>query len=212
MSTGKIIYIDEDSDDIELFQQFIDDKFELTIIKIENDNEIDSVVDEILSIDGDAVITDYLLTEKARVKFDGQALIEAIQARNMHLPCFLLTSHAPDALNATHDARLVQSKSIPFGGRDLDEHKNLFIMLIDKVIKNFKSNRDLARQEFDTLSAIDADQLTAVQKQRLIQLDNILDSYGFAKAPLPDELKEEKHLVLLAKLVNDIDVLIGLRK
>lgn len=212
MSTGKIIYIDEDSDDIELFQQFIDDKFELTIIKIENDNEIDSVVDEILSIDGDVVITDYLLTEKARVKFDGQALIEAIQARNMHLPCFLLTSHAPDALNATHDARLVQSKSIPFGGRDLDEHKNLFIMLIDKVIKNFKSNRDLARQEFDTLSAIDADQLTAVQKQRLIQLDNILDSYGFAKAPLPDELKEEKHLVLLAKLVNDIDVLIGLRK
>jgi len=212
MSTGKIIYIDEDSDDIELFQQFIDDKFELTIIKIENDNEIDAVVDEILSIDGDAVITDYLLTEKARVKFDGQALIEAIQARNMHLPCFLLTSHAPDALNATHDARLVQSKSIPFGGRDLDEHKNLFIMLIDKVIKNFKSNRDLARQEFDTLSAIDADQLTAVQKQRLIQLDNILDSYGFAKAPLPDELKEEKHLVLLAKLVNDIDVLIGLRK
>lgn len=212
MSTGKIIYIDEDSDDIELFQQFIDDKFELNIIKIENDNEIDSVVDEILSIDGDAVITDYLLTEKARVKFDGQALIEAIQARNMHLPCFLLTSHAPDALNATHDARLVQSKSIPFGGRDLDEHKNLFIMLIDKVIKNFKSNRDLARQEFDTLSAIDADQLTAVQKQRLIQLDNILDSYGFAKAPLPDELKEEKHLVLLAKLVNDIDVLIGLRK
>lgn len=212
MSTGKIIYIDEDSDDIELFQQFIDDKFELTIIKIENDNEIDAVVDEILSIDGDAVITDYLLTEKARVKFDGQALIEAIQARNMHLPCFLLTSHAPDALNATHDARLVQSKSIPFGGRDLDEHKNLFIMLIDKVIKNFKSNRDLARQEFDTLSAIEADQLTAVQKQRLIQLDNILDSYGFAKAPLPDELKEEKHLVLLAKLVNDIDVLIGLRK
>lgn len=212
MSTGKIIYIDEDSDDIELFQQFIDDKFELTIIKIENDNEIDSVVDEILSIDGDAVITDYLLTEKARVKFDGQALIEAIQARNMHLPCFLLTSHAPDALNATHDARLVQSKSIPFGGRALDEHKNLFIMLIDKVIKNFKSNRDLARQEFDTLSAIDVDQLTAVQKQRLIQLDNILDSYGFSKAPLPDELKEEKHLVLLAKLVNDIDVLIGLRK
>lgn len=212
MSMGKVIYIDEDSDDIELFQQFIDDKFELTVIKIENDNDIDAIVDEILSLGGDAVITDYLLTEKARVKFDGQALIEAIQARNMHLPCFLLTSHAPDALNATHDARLVQSKSIPFGGRDLDEHKKLFILLIEKVIKNFKTNRDLAIKEFDVLSSIEAEQLTAIQKQRLIELDNILDSYGFAKSPLPNELKEEKHLVLLAKLVSDIDVLIGQRK
>ena len=212
MNKGKIIYIDEDSDDIELFQQFIDEKFELKIIKIENNDELEAIVDEILSTQSDALITDYLLTEKARVKFDGQALIEAVQERNKHLPCFLLTSHAPDALNATHDARLVQSKSIPFGGNDLDEHKSLFLILIDKVIKNFRDARESAVREFDSLSAIAPENLTAIQKQRFLELDDILDSYGFSSTPIPTKLKEDTHLILLGKLVEDIDKLIGLQK
>lgn len=39
MSKGRLIYVDEDSDDIELFQQFINEKFDLKIIKIENDRK-----------------------------------------------------------------------------------------------------------------------------------------------------------------------------
>ena len=39
MSKGRLIYVDEDSDDIELFQQFINEKFDLKIIKIENEEK-----------------------------------------------------------------------------------------------------------------------------------------------------------------------------
>ncbi|MCY7260049.1 hypothetical protein [Pseudomonas protegens] len=212
MTKGRIIYVDEDIDDIELFQQFIDERFDLKIIKIENDDELDLIVDDILGMQSDALITDYLLTEKARVKFNGQILIEAIQERNKHLPCFLLTSHAPDALNATHDARLVQSKSIPFGGNDLEEHKTLFLTQIEKVIKNFKENRNNIVLEFEELSHIDPSQLTALQKQRFLELDDLLDSYGFSSNPIPTKLKEDTHINLLSKLVEDIDKLIGMKK
>lgn len=212
MSKGRLIYVDEDSDDIELFQQFINEKFDLKIIKIENDDDLEAIVDEILGSQTDALITDYLLTEKARVKFDGQALIEAIQERNKHLPCFLLTSHAPDALNATHDARLVQSKSIPFGGNDLNEYKSLFITQIEKVIKTFRDTHQKLVSEFENLSALDVEKLTAPQKQRLLELDDSLDSYGFTSSPIPTKLKEDTHIALLSKLIEDIDTLIGMKK
>lgn len=209
MTKGRIIYVDEDPDDIELFQQFVDGKFDLHVIKIENDDELDAVVDEILSSPLDAVITDYLLSEKARVKFNGQVLIEAIQHRNRHIPCFLLTSHAPDALNATHDARLVQPKSIPFGGSDTREFQVIFLTQIEKVIDKFRNSYANAIREFEELTALPAETITASQRQRIIELDNYIDSHGISSHPIPSELKNDKNLELLSELIQSIDKLIG---
>lgn len=208
MSNGRLIYIDEDMDDIELFQEFIDEKFDLSILKIENDDDLDSIAEEIISSNPDAIITDYLLSEKARVKFDGQALIEAIQSRNKYLPCFLLTSHAPDALNATHDVRLVHSKSIPFGGDDSKELQSIFLKQIEKLIFSFRKNLEDAVSELDTLIAKPTDQLTALERQRIIELDNFIESHGLSSHPIPDALKDDRTLELLTQLVQDIDELI----
>lgn len=208
MSKGKVTYIDEDSDDIELFQQFIDEKFDLTVLKIENDDEIDSIVEEILSGSPDAIVTDYLLSEKALVKFNGQELIEAIQVRNKHTPCILLTSHAPDAMGATHDARIVQSKSIPFGGRENADLQQLFLIQIKKLIEISRKTQEDAIEELEHLNAIPLEELSAIQRQRIIELDNFIDSHGYSSSPIPDEIKDDRNLSLLNELLTNIDKLI----
>lgn len=203
--SGKVCYVDEDEDDIVLFCEFAEGYFELETIKIESGDSLEDIVDEILSNPPDALITDYLLNEKARVGFNGQALIEEIQARNKHLPCFLLTSHAPDALNATHDARLVQSKRIPFGGLERDELKSLFRDQIHKVITSYRDAYRKAEEELNGLVALDPAGLNSAQRQRLLELDDYLDSFGLSSHSIPMEVKNDRNLALLVELISSVD-------
>lgn len=207
MIKGKIVYIDEDPDHIIYFCDFAGDFFDVEVIQVENGNELESVVDEILSSPHDAVISDYLLNEKATVGFDGQALIEMVQSRNKHIPCFLLTSHAPDAINATHDARIVQSKGIPFGSEDT--LKAVFRTQISKLIEHYRAGYGEAVRELEELCQVASNDLTASQRQRINELDDLVESYGFSSAPIARELKEEKGVELLSKLIESVDLLLS---
>ncbi|MFW8695191.1 hypothetical protein, partial [Mesorhizobium japonicum] len=85
MNNGRIVYIDEDPDDIVYFQDFVDGHFSLETIQVVNESELSDIVDDILNSPPDAVITDFMLNEKATVGFNGQALIELLQERNKHI-------------------------------------------------------------------------------------------------------------------------------
>ncbi|MBP5059623.1 response regulator [Pseudomonas chlororaphis] len=206
MTKGRIVYIDEDPDDIVYFQEFVDGHFTLETIQIINDSELSEVVDDILNSPPDAVITDFMLNEKATVGFNGQALIELLQERNKHIPCFLLTSHAPDALEATHDARLVQAKAVMLGQDDL---KSLFRSQIAKVIEDHKVKINRAEEELESLLAIPKQEISAQQRQRIIELDNYIEEHGLTSESLPSELKEERSIELLTKLVGQVDELLN---
>lgn len=205
MSKGKVIYIDEDPDDILYFQEFMDGHFDVETIIIENDSQLDDVVDEILNSPPDAVVTDFMLNEKATVGFNGQALIELLQERNKHLPCFLLTSHAPDALDATHDARLVQTKAVILGS---DELKSLFRKQISKVIESHKVKLKMAEDEYYQLTSYPPSELNAHQRKRVIELDGYLEEHGMSSNTMPDEIKDERSIELLTELVNQVDAIL----
>jgi hypothetical protein len=203
---GRIIYIDDDEEDIIYFQSFADGYFQVETREINNGSILEELVDEILSSPPDAVISDFLLNEKAKVGFNGQALIESLQSRNKHIPCFLLTSHAPDALSATHDARLVQAKSVVIGGdRDL---QFLFREQIAKLIADHKKKLDQSEVELDLLLSIPNEALTISQRDRIIELDTYVEEHGHSAHVLPPELKSERSLELLTKLVAQVDKLL----
>lgn len=204
MSKGRVIYIDEDPDDIVYFQEFMDGHFALEVVEIVNDSDLNEVVDEIISYHPDAVVTDFMLNEKATVGFNGQALIELLQERNKHMPCFLLTSHAPDALEATHDARLVQAKAVMMR----DDLKSLFRSQIAKVIADHKLRLSNSEIELDSLLLLPRGDLTAHQRQRVIELDSYIEEHGLSSNALPDELKEDRSLDLLTQLVSQVDALL----
>lgn len=206
MSKGKLIYIDEDPDDIVYFQEFSDGHFDLEVIQVENDADMEEVLEVVLSSPPDAVITDFMLNEKARVAFNGQMLIELIQSRNKHLPCFLLTSHTPNALEATHDARLVQTKAVILGS---DDYTTLFREQIAKVIKDHKAKFLAAESELAQLVAMPVNVLTAEQRQRMLELDSYIEEHGLSNGALPLELKEDKSVELLSRLVSQVDALLA---
>lgn len=205
MSKGRVIYIDEDPDDIVYFQEFMDGHFSLEVITIVNDSDINEVIDDIMNSPPDAVVTDFMLNEKATVAFNGQALIELLQERNKHIPCFLLTSHAPDALEATHDARLVQAKAVMMN----NDLKSLFRSQIAKVIEDHKLKLTSSEKELEHLLSFPQDNLTAQQRQRIIELDTYLEEHGLSSNVLPDELKDDRSLDMLTKLVSQVDALLS---
>ncbi|MDP9521940.1 response regulator [Pseudomonas putida] len=205
MSKGRVVYIDEDPDDIVYFQEFMDGHFSLEIITIVNDSDINEVIDDIINSPPDAVVTDFMLNEKATVGFNGQALIELLQERNKHIPCFLLTSHAPDALEATHDARLVQAKAVMMN----NDLKSLFRAQIAKVIEDHKLKLTSSEEELEHLLNFPRDSLTAQQRQRIIELDTYLEEHGLSSNALPDELKNDRSLDMLTKLVGQVDALLS---
>jgi len=204
MSKGRVIYIDEDPDDIVYFQEFMDGHFSLEVITIVNESDIHEVIDEIINSPPDAVVTDFMLNEKATVGFNGQALIELLQERNKHIPCFLLTSHAPDALEATHDARLVQAKAVLMD----NDLKSLFRSQIAKVIEDHKSKLNSSEEELERLLSVPRHSLTAQQRQKIIELDKYLEEHGLSSNTLPDELKDDRSIDLLIKLVDQVDILL----
>lgn len=205
MVKGRIIYVDEDPEDIMYFQDFTEGVFELEAIQVVNDTELADLVDEILDSPPDALVTDFMLNEKATVGFNGQGLIEALQKRNKHIPCFLLTSHAPDAIEATHDARLVQTKGVMLGGDDL---RSLFISQIAKVIKDHKAEVSSAEEELSALLEVPTNVLNAEQRQRIVYLDTYLEEHGLASDVLPGELKSDRSVELLVELISQVDVLL----
>lgn len=207
MSNGRLIYIDEDDDDIVYFQQFADGHFNLEVIHIRNDAVLEEIVDEIMEAAPDAVITDFMLNEKARVPFNGQALIDSLQERNRHLPCFLLTSHPPDALEATHDARIVQAKAVMMGQND--ELGKLFRSQIAKIIIDHKAKLAQAEEELDRLASMPAERRTAQDRERILQLDRYIEEHGIGVKALPNEIKDEKSIELLTKLISRVDQLLG---
>lgn len=206
MSDGRVVYIDEDPEDIIYFQQFADGHFDVDVIQIENDSNLEDIVDDILNSPPDAVITDFMLNEKAKVGFNGQALIDLLQERNRHLPCFLLTSHPPDALAATHDARIVQAKAVMMASNG--ELATLFRSQIAKIIVDHNKKLVQAERELEELVAKPIEERTAKDRERALDLDKYIEEHGLGADPLPDEIRDERSIDLLTKLVLQVDKLL----
>jgi len=206
VSRAKLIYVDDDPEDIIYFNDFVDGYFNLESIRINNDSVLEDVVDEILNAPPDAIVTDFMLNEKATVGFNGQALVSMLQQRNKHLPCFLLTSHAPDALHATHDARIVQAKAAVMGGNE--ELTVLFRSQIQKVIADYRINLDNAEAELDALLEIPLEKMDAHQRERAVELDTYIEEHGLGSHPLPMEIKSERSIEMLTKLLHQVDDLL----
>ena len=209
MSDGRLVYIDEDPEDIIYFQQFADGHFDVDIIQIENNSNLEDIVDDILNSPPDAVITDFMLNEKAKVGFNGQALIDLLQARNRHLPCFLLTSHPPDALAATHDARIVQTKAVMIASNS--DLATLFRSQIAKIIVDHNTKLVQSEEELEELLAKPFEERTAQDRERALNLDKYIEEHGLGGDPLPDEIKDERSIDLLTKLVMQVDKLLAKR-
>jgi len=185
-----IAYIDEKDDERDNFftDAFYSELFaEIYLVKpLKN---IEAMLAYILSLDIDALITDFNLTEAAPLEYSGEQLVERFLAVRADFPCFIRTSYEEDALSSSADVNRVYSKDI---SADARSGRSLF----ERIALQIKKHQELVegwQVELEKLVAIPAEERQAQDVGRLIELDHKLEATLGADAQVPKKVKADCH-------------------
>ncbi|MGY5775843.1 hypothetical protein [Rhizobium sp. LEGMi135b] len=162
-----IAYVDEDEDAREDFLIDADkSNFFREVIVLEPEARLTDMVDALLALSVDALVSDFRLADASPVEYDGGKLVAAVLATRADFPCFIRTSWDNDALHGTDDVNRVYSKED--GPQDLN--RALFER-INLQIAHHRSQIQRWSDELEELLAIDRQTLSAQQIERIVELD-----------------------------------------
>lgn len=162
-----IAYVDEDEDAREDF--LIDaenSNFFREVIVLEPEALLSDMVNSLLSLSIDALVSDFRLADASPVEYDGGRLVAAFLETRADFPCFIRTSWDNDALNGTDDVNRVYSKVE--GPQDLS--RALFER-INLQVGHHRAQVQSWSHELTSLLAVDRTTLSSAQIERLIDLD-----------------------------------------
>ncbi|MBI2239400.1 MAG: hypothetical protein HYU59_01195 [Magnetospirillum gryphiswaldense] len=183
-----IAYIDENED---ARADFFTDAYQSGLFKevhvLAPEARLSEMVDKLLDLHIDAVISDFQLTEAGPVDYNGEALVEAVLAKRAGFPCFIRTSFADEALKAAEDVNRVYSKNpnASTGGRE---------QLLQRIVIQIERHRTrLAewRIELEKLLVIDRNDLTAAQIDRIVELDEAIEKNIALDASVSPNVKRD---------------------
>lgn len=198
MDRYRIAYVDERADERDEFERYAAEDFDIELIEPLED--IDELVEELLSLGVDAIVTDYNLFEyNKKIKYDGVDLVDKIQEIREGFPCFVLTSYDEEAAQQSDDVNRVYVKEVlnDNGG------KLSFKERIRIQIKHYHNKIERAKEEHAHLSDLnDQGKLDASAEQRLIELDDFIENCLNKKAATPSTFKETQNIAKLSKLID----------
>lgn len=162
-----IAYVDEDEDALEDFQIDADkSKFFREVIVLKPEARLDDMVEALLALPIDALVSDFRLSDASPVEYDGGRLVAAFLATRADFPCFIRTSWDNDALHGTDDVNRVYSKE-----RNAQELNRPLFERISLQIAHHKTQMQRWSEELEGLLAIDRNALSAAQIDRIVELD-----------------------------------------
>lgn len=162
-----IAYVDEDEDAREDFLIDADNSnFFRDVIVLKPEACLTDMVEVLLALPIDALVSDFRLADASPVEYDGGKLVAAILATRANFPCFIRTSWDSDALRGTDDVNLVYSKEE--GPQDLNRS------LFERICLQIAHHRNQIQRwsyELESLLAIERRLLSAQEIERIIELD-----------------------------------------
>lgn len=207
---SKLIFIDEVEADIHRFQRYVHQKDtgkEFEVIGKMPDDNMDELIEYILSEKIDAIISDYQLSEyKSSITYTGVDLVEKILQKRDKFPCFVMTSHDDKAVTVSSDVNIVYVKKI------LNSEDNVKITFLERIknqIIHYQVRIQESQEEFNRIiegSKLKA--LTAKEEARLLELDNFLENALNQESKIPAQLKTQSTLDDLHKLIVNTDELL----
>ena len=212
----KILFIDEEKDTLEDFEEFVEKsplKAKLNPIIIYPLADLDEMIESIIKIAPDAIISDYRLNElktdiKYNVPYNGVNLVEEFQSIRNHFPCFVLTALDDEAVNNSNDVNIVYVKNILYN-KEEGNAKAKFLDRVISQIEHYKNRIESYKQELADLIEIrkkgDAD--IAVES-RIIELDDFLEKSIDGKSVIPSEFKTLTNSNRLDNILNKVDKLL----
>lgn len=211
----RIIFIDEEKEQQEWFEEYIDNhkKDDVCVISIFPVLSIDDMISTLDEQAPDAIIVDFMLNDikediKYNVPYTGVDIVREYRYKRPEFPCFILTSKDEDALNVSSDVNLIYIKGL------LNEEKDVLkVSFYDRVtrqIKAYRNSIDNAQLEIEKLVEKRRKGRTSSQEdQRLIELDNFIEKSLDRESAIPDEMKKPENIDKLSSMVAKLDELLN---
>lgn len=213
----KILFIDEEAESIEAFLDYVEntnasDKIEVLIEYPQETKE--EMIDLIIKINPDAVITDFMLNEyketiKYNVPYNGVELVDSFVELREGFPCFVLTSFDDNAIRQSEDVNIVYVKNI-LHNKEIDKNsKASFLERVIHQINHYKSR--ISETEAKLLELIklrSSGEATIEQEQEIIDLDHFLEMSIDKKSSVPLEYKSLSNTQKLEEILSKVDDLL----
>lgn len=211
----RIIFIDEEKEQQEWFEEYFDNhkKDDVCVISIFPVLSIDDMISTLDEQAPDAIIVDFMLNDikediKYNVPYTGVDIVREYRYKRPEFPCFILTSKDEDALNVSSDVNLIYTKGL------LNEEKDVLkVSFYDRVtrqIKAYRNSIDNAQLEIEKLVEKRRKGRTSSQEdQRLIELDNFIEKSLDRESAIPDEMKKPENIDKLSSMVAKLDELLN---
>ncbi|MDA3926869.1 MAG: hypothetical protein PF904_19485 [Kiritimatiellae bacterium] len=215
----KVIYIDENRDDVDLFMELINLSQvagNLKIVHKEPLHTIDAMIQWISDNHPDGLVVDYKLNEikdygiDYNVPYDGAGLIQRFLEIRPEFPCFIMTSFEDDATGCIDDVNMVYQRKEEYVDGEMQGLS--FADRVVRQIEHYQNRIQDAEKEFSGLLEKQAQTkgLTAKQEERLSELDAFLEKSLNSKQSIP--LRSKSFTDDLHNLIKNTDELLeGLR-
>lgn len=213
----RLLYIDEDQEQIENFLNYIEDTnnnniFEVITLLPLGDKE--EMIERIIKINPDVIVSDFLLNENVgalgyNVPYNGVELVEDFLSIRNKFPCFVLTAKDKEAVSDSEDVNLVYTKSLMTTEINDTKAKAKFPDRLIKQIEHYKSRIKNAENELaELIKARNEGNVNFDIERRIIELDDFLEKSIDSQNVIPSEFKSFSNSEKLDRMLGKVDELL----
>lgn len=213
----RLLYIDEDQEQIENFLNYIDDTNSNNIFEVITQlplGDKEEMIDKIIKINPDVIVCDFLLNENIgalgyNIPYNGVELVEDFLSIRNKFPCFVLTAKDQDAVSDSEDVNLVYTKSLMTTEIEDTKAKVKFTDRLVKQIEHYKSRIESAQSELAELIEVRKKGNADFNiERRIIELDDFLERSIDAQNIIPSEFKSFSNSEKLDSMLGKVDELL----
>ncbi|SEH27473.1 hypothetical protein [Chryseobacterium culicis] len=214
---SKILYIDEETLEIENFEDYIE-KFDVNqifeLLTMKPLPHIDDTIDEIFKINPDAIVSDYLINENIgelgyNVNYNGVDLVEKFLKIRPKFPCFVLTAKDGDAVKVIHDVNLIYGKNLMISDQEKNDQNAKFTDRLLQQVEHYKHLLEKSSKEFDRLIELkNKGEINSEEEEILNELDEFLEKSIDSRVKTPKELMEFSNMQKLDELLDQVDLVL----
>ncbi|HDS6669994.1 TPA: hypothetical protein QHX39_004780, partial [Enterobacter ludwigii] len=209
----KILFIDEETDAIEDFKDYADETTTSEKIEIIDEfpkSTLEEMINVIIKLNPDAVITDFMLNEKKTsitygVEYNGIQLVKEFLSIRDGFPCFVMTSLDDDAVKESDDVNIVYVKDILHSEKN-SKVKASFLEKVVSQISHYRARIESYEKELKNLiTRREMGEATIIDENRIIELDHLLEQSVDRKSSVPQEFKELSNTQRLEEILLKVD-------
>ncbi|WP_290012110.1 hypothetical protein [Proteus terrae] len=213
----KILFIDEEDDAIDDFKDYADETTtseQILVVAEFPQPTLEEMIQTIIKINPDAIITDFMLNEKKTsikygVEYNGIDLVKNFTSKRDDFPCFVMTSFDDDAVKESDDVNIVYIKEILHS----EKSSNVKASFLEKVVSQITHYRSRIESYENELKALielrNNGKANINDENRIIVLDQLLEQSIDRQSSIPIEFKELSNTNRLNEILLKVDNLLS---